>query len=254
LEARFQEMITVRSLVKNHGDLRVLDGVSMSVEHGEVAVVIGPSGGGKSTLLRCINGLETFQEGEVEVEGLRLRPAETGRTLSQTLCQLRRRVGMVFQQFNLFPHLDVLENVLSGPLYALAKNRREAEPLAIQLLGRVGLSDKLHARPDQLSGGQQQRVAIARALAMKPQALLFDEPTSALDPRMAAEVLDVISDLAGSGQTMIVVTHAMSFARKAARTVHVMHDGKIAEAGPPAQIFDDPKEEVTKGFLTEARK
>jgi ABC-type polar amino acid transport system ATPase subunit len=247
-------MITVRSLVKNHGDLRVLDEVSLTVERGEVAVIIGPSGGGKSTLLRCINGLETFQKGEVEVEGLRLEPAGNGRMPSAVLCQLRRRVGMVFQQFNLFPHLDVLDNVQSGPRYALARNRREVEPEAIRLLERVGLSDKLHARVEQLSGGQQQRVAIARALAMKPQAILFDEPTSALDPRMAAEVLEVITDLAGSGQTMIVVTHAMSFARQVARTVHVMHDGRIAEAGPPSQIFDDPKQEVTKGFLTEARK
>jgi ABC-type polar amino acid transport system ATPase subunit len=248
-----QEMITVRNLVKNHGGLRVLDGVSMSVERGEVAAVIGSSGGGKSTLLRCINGLEEFQQGEVQVEELRLQQLDTGRVPSQTLCQLRRRVGMVFQQFNLFPHLNVLDNVLSGPLYALARHRRDIEPEAIQLLGRVGLSDKLRARPDQLSGGQQQRVAIARALAMKPQAILFDEPTSALDPRMAAEVLDVISDLAGSGQTMIVVTHAMSFARKVARTVHVMHDGRIAEAGSPSQIFDDPKQEVTKILLMQAR-
>jgi ABC-type polar amino acid transport system ATPase subunit len=246
-------MITVRSLIKNHGALRVLDGVSLSVARGEVAVVIGASGGGKSTLLRCINGLENFQQGEVQVEELCLRAAGPGHAPSQTLRQLRRRVGMVFQQFNLFPHLNVLDNVLSGPLYALGRRRQEIEPEAIQLIGRVGLSDKLRARPDELSGGQQQRVAIARALAMKPQAILFDEPTSALDPRMAAEVLDVISDLAGLGQTMIVVTHAMGFAQKVARTVHVMDDGRIAEAGPPAQIFGDPKQEATKAFLMQAK-
>ena len=165
-----------------------------------------------------------------------------------TLRELRRRVGMVFQQFNLFPHMTVLENVLAGPLYALNRPRDECEAEARQLLERVGLAEKLNARPEQLSGGQQQRVAIARALAMKPEAILFDEPTSALDPRMAAEVLSVITDLAKSGQTMIVVTHAMGFARNVAHTVHVMHDGRVAESGPPQRIFEDPTEEVTRTF------
>jgi len=247
-------MITVRGLVKNHGALRVLNGVDLAVERGEVAVVIGPSGGGKSTLLRCINGLEQFQEGEVMVDGLRLSPDSAGPARPQVLCQLRRRVGMVFQQFHLFPHMTVLDNVLSGPMFVLGRRREESEPDARKLLDRVGMADKLSARPEQLSGGQQQRVAIARALAMKPDAILFDEPTSALDPRMASEVLAVMTDLARSGQTMIVVTHAMGFARQVARTVHVMHAGQVAESGPPAQIFENPKEVVTRAFVCEAKK
>jgi ABC-type polar amino acid transport system ATPase subunit len=246
-------MIEVRQLVKYHGRLRVLDGVSLAVKPGEVAAVIGPSGGGKSTLLRCVNGLEPFQEGEVRVDEVCLRPGPPRGEAAATLRALRRRVGMVFQQFHLFPHLSVLDNVLSGPLYALRRPRAEAEPEARQLLARVGLADKLHAAPEQLSGGQQQRVAIARALAMKPEAILFDEPTSALDPRMAAEVLGVITDLARSGQTMVVVTHAMGFARHVAHTVHVMHAGRIAESGPPAQIFEGPREEVTRSFLAEVK-
>jgi ABC-type polar amino acid transport system ATPase subunit len=245
-------LIEVQGLVKRHGDLRVLNGVSLTVQRGEVAAVIGPSGGGKSTLLRCINGLELFQEGEIRVDQLRLHPGDLKRTAG-ALLEVRRRVGMVFQQFNLFPHLTVLDNVLSGPLYALGRRRDEAEPEARKLLERVGLADKLAVRPEQLSGGQQQRVAIARALAVKPEAILFDEPTSALDPRMAAEVLSVITDLAQSGQTMIVVTHAMGFARKVARTVHVMAEGRVAESGPPQQVFEAPREEVTRAFLMEAK-
>ena len=246
-------MIDVRNLVKSHGALRVLDGVTISVKRGEVATVIGPSGGGKSTLLRCINGLETFEEGEVQVDDITLHSG-TQHGMAGALRELRRRVGFVFQQFHLFPHMTVLENVLSGPLYALNRLLTECEPDARQLLERVGLGDKLAARPDQLSGGQQQRVAIARALAMKPEAILFDEPTSALDPRMAAEVLSVITDLAKSGQTMIVVTHAMGFARNVAHTVHVMHNGRVAESGPPAQIFEAPHEEVTRTFLAQTKK
>jgi ABC-type polar amino acid transport system ATPase subunit len=245
-------MIDVRNLKKSHGTLRVLDGVSLSVRRGEVAVVIGPSGGGKSTLLRCINGLESFEDGEVRIDEVVLRPAAISSTAGQ-LCALRRRVGMVFQQFHLFPHMSVLDNVLSGPMYALKRPRADAEPEARQLLERVGLAEKLAARPDQLSGGQQQRVAIARALAMKPEVILFDEPTSALDPRMAAEVLSVITNLAKSGQTMIVVTHAMGFARNVAHTVHVMHDGRIAESGPPEQIFEAPRQEVTRIFLAQTK-
>ena len=160
---------------------------------------------------------------------------------------------MVFQQFNLFPHLTVLDNVTIGPRLALKQSRAEAEPAARQLLDRVGLGDKLNAKPDQLSGGQQQRVAIARTLAVKPEAILFDEPTSALDPRMAAEVLAVMADLAKQGQTMIVVTHAMAFARQVANTVHVMHAGRIEESGPPNQVFDAPKSEITRHFLAEVR-
>jgi ABC-type polar amino acid transport system ATPase subunit len=246
-------MIDVRNLVKNHGPLRVLDGVSLSVRRGEVATIVGPSGGGKSTLLRCINGLEDFQQGEVQVDQIRLRPNAAPRELGASLRELRRRVGMVFQQFHLFPHMNVLENVLAGPLHVLGRSRDQCEAEARELLKRVGLADKLTASPDQLSGGQQQRVAIARALAMQPEAILFDEPTSALDPRMAAEVISVITDLAQSGQTMIVVTHAMHFARHVSHTIHVMHAGRLAESGPPEAIFENPQQEVTRSFLAETR-
>ena len=244
-------MIEVRDLVKSHDRLRVLDGVSLTVRRGEVAVLIGPSGGGKSTLLRCLNGLEPFQQGEVRVDDIVLTPDAGAARRDGVLPRLRRRVGMVFQQFHLFPHLRVLDNVMSGPLWVLKRPRDEAEATARLLLGRVGLADRVDAWPEQLSGGQQQRVAIARALAMKPEAILFDEPTSALDPRMAAEVLQVIADLAASGQTMVVVTHAMSFARRVAHTVHVMHDGRVAESGPPGQIFGQPGQEATRAFLTQ---
>jgi len=243
-------MIQVHRLIKNHGNLLVLAGVDLFIRRGEVSVIIGPSGGGKSTLLRCINGLEGFQDGEVRVDEICLRPRDAAGNGAKTLLQLRQRVGMVFQQFHLFPHMTVLANVLSGPLYVLRQPRGQAEAIAIQLLERVGLADKLSALPAQLSGGQQQRVAIARALAMKPQAILFDEPTSALDPRLAAEVLRVITDLAQSGQTMVVVTHAMEFARRVAHTVHFMMNGTIAESGPPAQIFEQPLREETKSFVT----
>jgi ABC-type polar amino acid transport system ATPase subunit len=245
-------MIEVRNLVKSHNRLRVLDGVSLSVGRGEVAVLVGPSGGGKSTLLRCINGLETFEQGEVHVQDIVLRPGGSAAGGDEALRQLRRRVGMVFQQFQLFPHLRVLANVMSGPLWALRQPREDVETTARRLLQRVGLAEKIDAWPEQLSGGQQQRVAIARTLAMKPDAILFDEPTSALDPRMAGEVLHVIADLAGEGQTMIVVTHAMSFARRVAHTVHVMHEGRIAESGPPEQIFGQPRHEATRAFLAES--
>ena len=244
-------MIEVRGLVKVHGTTRVLDGVSLSVRPGEVAVVVGPSGGGKSTLLRCVNGLEEFQDGEVRVDDLVLRPgvcSEAG-----TLPQLRRRVGMVFQQFNLFPHLSVLDNVTAGPRFVLGRSRTEAAEAARRLLERVGLADRADARPAQLSGGQQQRVAIARALAMEPEAILFDEPTSALDPRMAAEVLRVIAGLADAGQTMVVVTHAMGFARRVAHTVHVMHGGRVVESGDPEQVFAHPAQDVTRSFLSQVQ-
>jgi ABC-type polar amino acid transport system ATPase subunit len=246
-------MISVSNLVKSHGTLRVLNGVTLTVARGEAAAIIGPSGGGKSTLLRCINALEPFHGGEVRVEDLCLKPAGVERTSGQTLLALRRKVGMVFQQFNLFPHLNVLDNVLSGPRLALQQTREEAEPFARQLLDRVGLGDKLNARPDQLSGGQQQRVAIARTLAVKPEAILFDEPTSALDPRMAGEVLAVISELARQELTMIVVTHAMGFARQVAHTVHVMHAGRVEESGPPRQVFENPQSDVTRQFLAQTR-
>jgi len=246
-------MITVENLVKHHGQQCVLERACLSVSRGEVAVVVGPSGGGKSTLLRCINGLEAFSAGEVRVKNITLRPDDVQRAQGDTLLALRKQVGMVFQQFNLFPHLTALENVMIGPRLALKQSREMVEPIARQLLDRVGLGDKLHSRPDQLSGGQQQRVAIARALAVKPEAILFDEPTSALDPRMAGEVLSVISDLARQGQTMIVVTHAMAFARNVATNVHVMDSGRIAESGPPAQVFENPRAEATRQFLSEVQ-
>ena len=235
------------------GRISALVDVSLHLDAGELVALTGPSGGGKSTLLRCVNGLEPFQGGEVRVAELALKPDDVQRATGETLLALRRKIGMVFQQFNLFPHLSALENVLIGPRLSLKQPRAEAEPFARQLLERVGLGDKLHARPEQLSGGQQQRVAIARALAVKPEAILFDEPTSALDPRMAAEVLAVIADLAGQGQTMVVVTHAMSFARQVAHTVHIMHAGKVEESGPPQQIFESPQSDVTRQFLAEAR-
>jgi ABC-type polar amino acid transport system ATPase subunit len=246
-------MIVVRDLVKLHGTSRVLNGVSLTVKRGEVAAVIGPSGGGKSTLLRCINGLEPFQQGEIQVDNLSLNSNLGPKETSDILSRLRRRVGMVFQQFHLFPHMNALDNVLSGPLFAAGRKRRDAEPEAVRLLQRVGLGDKLHAHPDELSGGQQQRVAIARALAVHPEFILFDEPTSALDPAMAAEVFEVITGLARAGQTMIVVTHAMGFARQVAHTVHVMAAGQIAESGPPAQIFDQPRLDVTREFLAKVK-
>jgi polar amino acid transport system ATP-binding protein len=245
-------MIEARGLIKWHGALEVLRGVDLRVDRGEVAAIIGPSGGGKSTFLRCLNGLERFQGGSVTVGGLTLDGATADSHREPSLRAIRRRVGMVFQQFHLFPHRSVLENVTEGPIHVLGLGRDEAEARAVALLDRVGLSDKLRAGPRQLSGGQQQRVAIARALAMEPEAILFDEPTSALDPRMTAEVLAVMTDLARDGQTMIVVTHAMSFARQVAHTVHVFGGGLVIESGPPEQIFEAPHDTTTRAFLAEA--
>jgi polar amino acid transport system ATP-binding protein len=244
-------MIEVEHLCKRFGPVDVLRGVSLSVDRGEVAAVIGPSGSGKSTFLRCLNGLERFQSGRVQIDGLRLGAEDTPRPdWARVHRQVCRRVGMVFQGFNLFPHRTALENVMEGPVYVLGLDRGRAEERARRLLDRVGMSDRLHAMPRQLSGGQQQRVAIARALAMEPQAILFDEPTSALDPRMTAEVLAVMTDLAGDGLTMIAVTHAMHFARRVAHTVHVFGDGRVIESGPPDQIFEDPREEATRLLLS----
>lgn len=227
-------MIRVANLTKSFGNNRILDGVSLEVRRGEVTVLVGPSGGGKSTLLRCINGLETFDAGEITVGD---RTLIGGRTpAGADLVALRTTVGMVFQQFHLFPHMSVLDNVTSGPLLALGKSRAEAEPRARELLARVGLAEFADARPGTLSGGQQQRVAIARALAVNPAAILFDEPTSSLDPANAADVLAVMQDLAKDGQTMIVVTHAMDLARRA-HTVHRMDAGKIVRSGPPAEVL-----------------
>jgi len=245
-------VIEVRDLVKRHGRLDVLKGVTLSVRKGEVAAVIGPSGGGKSTFLRCLNGLEGFEGGEVRIGDQVLTPATHPRRDAGLLQKVRRRVGFVFQQFNLFPHLTALENVTEAPIQVLGKSRDEAEARGAALLQRVGLGEKLAHLPRQLSGGQQQRVAIARALAMEPEAILFDEPTSALDPVMTGEVLSVIADLAQGGQTMVVVTHAMGFARGVATTVHVFADGRDVEFGPPDQVLTDPRHAVTKSFLLEA--
>jgi polar amino acid transport system ATP-binding protein len=241
-------MIEINELHKRFGGSHVLRGVSLTVRRGEVSVLLGPSGGGKSTLLRTINGLESFDEGSIRMDDLLLGPQQSPQR-DEILAKMRRRVGMVFQQFNLFPHRSVVENIIEAPRYVLGRPRQEAVQQAHALLERVGLGDKADAMPATLSGGQQQRVAIARALAMQPEVMLFDEPTSALDPRMTAEVIRVIADLAAAGQTMMVVTHAMQFARHVAHTVHIMHEGRIAESGPPQQIFDDPRHEVTRRFL-----
>jgi polar amino acid transport system ATP-binding protein len=244
-------MIQAIDLHKRHGNLEVLRGVTLAVAEGEVAVIVGPSGGGKSTFLRCLNGLDTFESGEVRVGEHRLTPGEQDRAAAARLQLVRRQVGMVFQQFNLFPHFSVLQNVAEAPIRVLKLPRDEAIGRAKSLLDRVGLADKINERPDRLSGGQQQRVAIARVLAMQPRAILFDEPTSALDPRMTGEVLAVLADLAKTGQTMIVVTHAMNFARRAAHQVHVFESGRVLESGPPAQIFENPREKGTAEFLRE---
>ena len=241
-------MLTITNLVKRWGRCDVLKGVGLRVERGTVGVLIGPSGAGKSTVLRCVNGLEPFQDGEVAVGSAHLMPGlPNGR--QEQLKQLRRCVGTVFQQFNLFAHLSALENVIEAPIHVLGKPREVAVSEARAILDRVGLADRLDAMPHQLSGGQQQRVAVARALAMQPDVLLFDEPTSSLDPKMTGEVLSVISDLAKSGQTMFVVTHAMAFARRVATQVHVLSDGVIVESGEPAQVFDSPSHPATRELL-----
>lgn len=242
-------MINVRDLHKSHGPLEVLKGITLTVEKGEVAAIIGPSGGGKSTFLRCINGLEPFQRGTVAVGPHQLGPGAQPPVLLQ---QVRRRVGFVFQQFNLFPHLSVLQNLLLAPRVVDGRSDAETEPLALQMLDRVGLALKRDARPRDLSGGQQQRVAIARALVLQPEAVLFDEPTSALDPVMAGEVMKVIADLAAQHLTMLVVTHSMHFARTVATRVHVFAGGHDVENGPPSQVLVSPTHEVTRSFLQKA--
>ena len=241
-------MIELTNVVKRYQQHEVLRGVSLMVGDGEVCVLLGPSGGGKSTLLRTINGLETFDEGTIDVAGFRLCGGiDPGR--EQALVGIRRIVGMVFQQFNLFPHFSVLQNVIEAPVQVLGMPREQAIEKAKLFLDRVGLLAKCDERPASLSGGQQQRVAIARALAMSPEAILFDEPTSALDPQMTAEVTAVIADLAQTGQTMIIVTHAMGFARTTAHRVHVLHSGSVIESGTPQAIFDSPTHPITREFL-----
>jgi ABC-type polar amino acid transport system ATPase subunit len=245
-------MITIRHLTKRFASSEVLRGISMDVAQGRVEAIIGPSGSGKSTFLRCINGLETFQGGSIQVGALALTPDTDSRRDATLLREVRTRVGMVFQQFNLFPHLTVLENLCEAPVRVRAESRGAAEARAIALLDRVGLAAKKDELPKNLSGGQMQRVAIARTLMMKPEAILFDEPTSALDPVMAGEVLAVMADLAKSGQTMIVVTHSMNFVRNLASKVHVFADGLNVESGPPQAIFEDPQHAITKAFLHQA--
>jgi len=242
-------MIRVEDLHKKFGEREILRGVSLEVGKGEVAAVIGPSGGGKSTLLRCIVGLEEFDSGRIVVDDTELRGDFDRRSRTAALRRIRSRVGMVFQQFNLFAHLSALDNVTEAPIQVLGLSRDEAVTRAEKLLDRVGLSARAHDRPARLSGGEQQRVAIARALAMQPEVILFDEPTSALDPRMTDEVLAVMTDLAASGQAMLVVTHAMSFARRAASRVYVFCDGRVIESGPPVEVLEAPREARTREFL-----
>jgi polar amino acid transport system ATP-binding protein len=247
-------MIVVRSLVKKYGPQEILKGISLEVHTGEVHSIIGPSGGGKSTFLRCVNGLEPFQGGEVRVGNHVLSPATNPRSDARLLEAVRRQVGFVFQQFNLFPHLTVLQNVIEAPTQVLKLKRDEAIRRAEKLLARVGLGAKHDAYPKDLSGGQQQRVAIARALVMEPGAILFDEPTSALDPVMAGEILSLMADLAKDGQTMVVVTHSMGFARHVANQVHVFAEGYDVESGPPSKVFGDPQHPTTKSFLSQTAK
>ena len=239
------DMIVIKDLVKQFGPLRAVDGVSLSVPKGQVTVIIGPSGSGKSTVLRCINHLETPSGGEIWVDGKRLTHN------SKDINAVRAEVGMVFQQFNLFPHLTTLENIVLAQRVVRKRDRPEAERIAREQLARVGIPEKAASYPSQLSGGQQQRVAIARALAMNPKIMLFDEPTSALDPEMIKEVLDVMLDLAREGMTMVCVTHEMGFARNACKEIIFMDRGKIVEQGPPAEFFSNPREERTRQFLSQ---
>ena len=236
--------ISVRGLQKSFGKLHVLKGIDTEIMAGEVICVIGPSGSGKSTFLRCINRLEEATGGEILVDG------ESITAKNADINKIRRHIGMVFQQFNLFPHYTAKENVMLAPVELKLKTKKEAEEKALNLLSRVGLSDKADAKPRQLSGGQQQRVAIARALAMEPDIMLFDEPTSALDPEMVCEVLDVMRELAAEGITMVIVTHEMGFAHDVADRVFFIDEGVIMEQGTPEEVMDHPQNERTKSFLS----
>jgi polar amino acid transport system ATP-binding protein len=244
-------MVKLAGIRKRFGALEVLKGVNLEVAKGEVVCILGPSGSGKSTLLRCVNLLEPPEDGEIFLEGHDICKGPNSGTGEQSweLNFVRQRVGMVFQQFNLFPHKTVLQNVTLAPRQVLGKSREEAETKATALLERVGLEDKLNQYPERLSGGQQQRVAIARALAMEPHVMLFDEVTSALDPELVKEVLDVLRGLAAEGMTMLVVTHEMGFAREVGDQVVFMDGGVIVEQGKPADVLDNPREERTKKFL-----
>ena len=236
-------MIKIRNLDKNFGDLHVLKGVNLDVDDQEVVVIIGPSGSGKSTLLRCVNYLEQPSGGTIEVDGITLSG-------EANINAVRREVGMVFQRFNLFPHMTVLDNLKLAPMKVRHTSAKEATETAMALLNKVGLAEKADAYPEQLSGGQQQRVAIARALAMHPKAMLFDEPTSALDPEMIKEVLDVMKKLAQEGMTMVVVTHEMGFAREVGDRVVFVDDGRILEEAKPDDFFDHPQNDRAKLFLS----
>ena len=237
-------MISLRSIYKSFGSNEVLKGVSADVALGEVVVLVGASGSGKSTLLRCINLLEEPDSGQVIIDGVDV----TAKGVAKD--EVRRETGMVFQQFNLFPHLSVLQNITLAPMKVRKTSKAEAEALALELLRKVDLEEKAAAYPHQLSGGQQQRVAIARALAMQPKVMLFDEATSALDPAMTSEVLSVMRQLAAEGMTMVVVTHEMGFAREVSDKILFMHDGVIIEQGKPAELLQNPQHEVTKAFLS----
>ena len=241
-------MIKVTGLKKHFGDLEVLKGIDQHIKQGEKVVVIGPSGSGKSTFLRCLNLLEVPTEGEILIED----KSSTAQTTNVN--KIREKMGMVFQQFNLFPHLTVLDNITLAPIKVKKMPKAEAEKLARELLNKVGLADKEDSYPAQLSGGQQQRIAIARALAMQPDIMLFDEPTSALDPEMVGEVLSVMKDLADGGMTMVVVTHEMGFAREVASRVLFMDGGYVLEEGTPDEVFSNPKNERTKEFLSKVLK
>ncbi len=238
-----EPIIQIRDVHKWFGDVHAVRGVDLDVRKGEVVVVIGPSGSGKSTLLRCINHLEVPEEGAITVDGIPL-------TQAKNINAVREQVGMVFQQFNLFPHLTVLGNIRLAQRIVKGRRRQEADAIARELLDRVGIPDKADSYPTQLSGGQQQRVAIARALAMQPKIMLFDEPTSALDPEMITEVLDVMLDLAKEGMTMVVVSHEMGFARAAASRIVFMDEGLIVEETTPEGLFNNPKQQRTRQFLS----
>jgi ABC-type polar amino acid transport system ATPase subunit len=245
-------VISVRSLSKAHGARRVLEGVTAEVARGETIAIVGPSGGGKSTLLRCLNALEAFDGGEIDIAGVQLRPRAASR--GEVLRALRTKVGMVFQQFHLFPHMTASDNIALAPVVVRGIARAAAVARASELLARVGLGDRGGAYPHELSGGQQQRVAIARALAQDPDVLLFDEPTSALDPEMRGEVMAVIRDLAAGGMTMLVVTHEMQLATEIATRVWVIDRGGIAEDGAPAQVVAAPQSAVAKEYFGRLRR
>lgn len=237
-------MIQVNNLKKHFGELEVLRGIDEHISPGEVVVVIGPSGSGKSTFLRCLNLLEEVTEGEILVDGEKINDPKVN------VNHIRQKMGMVFQQFNLFPHLSIIDNITLAPVTLKKMNKEDAKKRAMELLDKVGLADKAANYPAQLSGGQKQRVAIARALAMDPEIMLFDEPTSALDPEMVGEVLDVMKELAKSGMTMVIVTHEMGFAREVASRVLFIDQGVVQESGTPQEIFNNPQNERTKNFLS----